>query len=296
MKKIRNAQKSEISTGAISKFIIIMVSLVVLLYLIIFVFRASPDTKNICRDSAQMMSSMPRTAGSQKFIQQIKLKCPLINIKITTPDKHKAMRQIAEAMRDTWYVFGEGKFNLFFYNGKNTFCLFHDLISFDGKGKKLQISYNDLLNFLDTQKMTGTNEKYCKYLFGTCPDSDKFSGYLKSSTNSKMFNTEHSYAVMYNYSKLSKQQWSKISGASLSTGVALVTGGIVIGIFTGGIALPFVFVAFGTIGTTSGIMIHDVADPVYNRWTATLSVIDLNKMQGKLSYCKPDQSYDTPWG
>jgi len=295
MTKIKQNRKSEISTGAISKYIIIIASLVVLFYFIIFVFHAAPDTNNICRSSAQMISSMPRTKGTQQLIQQIKLKCPLINVKITTSDKNTALRQIAEAMRETWYSFGEGKYNLFFHYGKNTFCLFHELISFQGDGKNLKISYNDLMNFLDTEKMTDTDEKYCQYLFGTCPDSKTFSNNLGTAGTTK-FNTEDTYAVMYNYSKISKQQWSKISGASLAGGITLTAIGIVLGVATGGIAVPFVFVAIGTIGTTSGIMIHNVADPINDKWTATLSVIDLNKMQGKLSYCNPNQEYDTPWG
>ncbi len=284
-------KKSSMSTKEIMIFMFVVIALLVFTVLLYQIFRSTPNTDNVCRDSAETMSSMIRRSSTKTIINNIRLNCPLQRIVIDSDNQDQALRKIAEAMRSTWYVFGEGKFNLFFSSSEQKFCLFHDLINFTGKGKSLKITTYDLIRYLNTHKMKNSNEKYCDYLYGGCLTDDQL-GKLKG--YSTLLNTDHTYGTLFNYTKFDETKYGSITRTA--TSVAVVAGAVLIGVFSGGTATPLSILILGTLssgGTVVAVMSHNSIDTTKSKWYATISLIDLSKSKNSFKNCNPAQNYDT---
>lgn len=113
-----------------------MVLLVIALVLLVLYFsfvkgvaNASGRSADVtaCRASVELNAKLH--LGGIEFPGS--LKCPARKLSITGTDNSKANQQLAEAMRDCWYQYGEGRLNIF--SGEGTFCSVCNFAKIDTK-------------------------------------------------------------------------------------------------------------------------------------------------------------------
>jgi hypothetical protein len=212
------------------------------------------DTPNdICRESVKNNAALK--FGGLDFSEDIA--CPAQRIEIEEDlskdaGQKTAKKTIAEAMRDCWEIYGEGKLNLF--SGEGTFCSVCSLISF------AEPKTTELRGFTDyyySEKIIGGTGKglvYSQYTGGVYKgEMFKDQNSIAVDTEKDVLDTSQIYAVIFYYPKGEKHIGTFVNRMSMaSPGLAVGTGTIALG--GGAIAVGSALSATG-IGASVGIPI-----------------------------------------
>jgi hypothetical protein len=180
--------------------------------------------------------------------------CPTQEKKVPGKNEKKAFRMMADEMYKCWDNFGRGKLELFpTESGTETdYCVLCTVMEFDTKGKEL----HGFWNFLIEEDAPLAGHSYYQEFTGIAPtdvveNADGTKTTLDNFRNDEknMINTDHSYAVMYTYSKETGIWDRKWKGGVLGT-VGLVAG-LVAGSFVPGgfmITVPAALALGGAAG------------------------------------------------
>jgi len=284
------SKKAEITTQQIVLLIILIMSFAVILFFLFKLNLGKTTDKEICHNSVVMRGSSVIPADT------VSLNCKRSYVcltedgsceQMTKPDIKKVeeindvYQVLADEMVDCWWMFGEGKIN---YIGKDmterVYCSICTQLAFDDSLNKIEgiedtISKDELYNYLSVQKISGGEETYAEYLFGTNGINQLKQIALGEGVKDATFGTieiDKQYFVMMGIiSEVGVWKWAFSGGgvgavvggitavAVLSNPVAWVGGLIVLG---GSVAGG---VAGATVGPSAAELIEpEISSPIIN--------------------------------
>lgn len=226
----KKAQRTEILKAIIVLFLIAVFTGI---YLGIKSNLEEMSVEDMCRNSVKIASYKVSGMGLYENI-----KCPTQYQTITQTSNEEIKNEIAERMRKCYWMFGEGKFELFEEESEN-FCAVCYVLDFKEKKK-----ITGLTNYLLTNKLQGSQISYYEYL----TPFQKTEDLVAQTTNAKedFIDTHQKYAIMFNYVKPGYISWLEAGGAAGGAGVAT---GLVITYFIPGVNV-FSIVGTGIVAAT----------------------------------------------
>ncbi|MDD5650571.1 MAG: hypothetical protein PHF86_09180 [Candidatus Nanoarchaeia archaeon] len=217
----------------------------------------------ICRQSIQLNAQ--KVLGIQKFSTPIN--CPSNNF--TIKDEKSANKDIANAMYDCWYKFGEGELD-FMGSDKGSFCYLCSKINFDDSLKDKEL--DGLGNYLLDTK-TSAGQTYADYLF-THPN------YLDLTSLNKIPTTNPLY-VMYIFDTTNYPRQKGLETYAKGAVISCVSAGA-IGLIGGGIsAIPACAIGAGGFVFLELVFVNPSANQV--KFKPSVALISSTEATAKCS-------------
>jgi len=236
--------KKSLSQKIIVGFIIVIVSAIVFLLIMKYIFGGVEDLthKQKCKNAVAIFSA---TQWRQYQLRPYTIECPIVEKYLYgDPAKKRqadAMKRIiADLMADTWDVYGENKMNLFDTSG--IYCAVYSVIEFDQKGKQLA-GFNA---FLTERLIPSKGITYMDYL-----TNEKVSA--SASVKDTPIDMSKKYAVVLVYSRDQSAIADFITrlGGGGQTGAFAGTIGVGVG-GAGAAAIGIAFLGGGWVVATAG--------------------------------------------
>mgnify|MGYP005846509873 CR=1 FL=1 len=243
-----------ITTGTLAA---ILIGLAVAIVIFVFVGRwyatlQAYTPKAQCRGSVEK-HILTGIGGIEQFRTEIV--CPPQEILLdqdldSEAGRQEALAQLAALMADAWWVFHEGKAELF--AGEGLYCAIYAWIDFAEKGKSL----TGLIGYMRDTKLPGRDISYMDYLSGyVTPQASAYVDDYARLAGIERFDdaidSSQSWAVLFVYAKgkdfISKaiEDWAGgRAKAALLSGLFSYAGGVTVGLYLfGTAAMPYVGVA-----------------------------------------------------
>ena len=168
-------KRGELTSKQLITIIILIVSFAIILIFFFALNLKSEISKESCRNSIILKSSIPI------FKDVVKLKCRTEEVcisasedckgagsravKVKVKNEEEVYKELADLMRDCWWMMGEGKIEFVGFFG-GTSCAICSVVYFDEKVQDMEIDYNGLYNYLQNNKVPGKDFSYLFYLTG----------------------------------------------------------------------------------------------------------------------------------
>ncbi len=247
----------ELTTQQIVMLIILITSFAIILFLLFRLNLGKTTDKELCYNSVvtKGTSVLPKESISLNCQRQYTcitfdgscegLTKPEI-VKVKTLDE--VYKRLADEMADCWWMFGEGKVD---YVGekatKKNYCSICSQILFDDSLKNIKgidesISKDKLYDYLANQKISGKENTYAEYLFGTSNVNQ-----LK-----ELVLEQHKVQGTFGNIEIGKQYFVVMG---ITNQVGGVVGWTIAGGATLGVVLGSIFIASNPIGWIAGAII-----------------------------------------
>lgn len=157
-------------------FFIAIISLVIILYVIVYMKNSQNFSKEACHEAVIYRGTIYEVAEhgtleygkalEQEAVSAIHLKCQTEDVLIDTSSKEEIKRKMADEMAACWAMLGEGKVN-FFGRGWNdeSRCVVCSKISFSGSAKNSE-NIDNFLEYLAGTNMPDKDITYADFFMG----------------------------------------------------------------------------------------------------------------------------------
>ncbi|MEM2956186.1 MAG: hypothetical protein QW041_01240 [Candidatus Pacearchaeota archaeon] len=250
---MKNKKGLTITTIVIT--IVIIMSFIILLAVVNQIVELIPSTfnKEACRDSVIARAAIKNLpVGGELATKKIPLKCKTEYIcltmggecptgynKISVRNKEDINKEIANAIHDCWWMFGEGKLN--FLSSEwitKEKCIICSIIAFDDKIQQEYPEIAGLNNYLSYNLVPNKNVTYLQYI------SNNMDVQPSISENDR-YSTKEKYSIIFGY--VAKGNLAKRVGCIVGGGAGATVG------FTLGSVVPIIGNIAGTgLGFTIG--------------------------------------------
>jgi len=290
--------KGEITTQQIVTMIILLASFAIILFFLGRLGLGETTDQEICHNSVITRGSaaIPTEAAPLKCQREyVCITSDNSCDQMTKPTKKKVQTKedvygvLAEEMADCWWMFGQGEID---YVGKDAlpklYCSICSQVAFDNSidfFTDSQINEEEFYKYLGANKISGEEETYLEYFYGT-KDLSEIKKLL--SDQNVEFGVidlnKQQYIMMGITSKISKWTWVGI-GAGTIVGTTAVIALLPIG---GGSVIPAVgmlvkaSIGGSVLGTPVGFILEGISGNDY----LSPSIIEVNSDEYKALECK----------
>lgn len=273
MLKFLKYKKGEMTVQQIVILIVLILSFAVILFFLLKLNIGGQTKSELCQNSVSMranaplssLNSYPLNCQRQYLCLSKTGKCdaPLTNPTVErVSTKDDVYNALSENLANCWAMYGQGKLN---YIGSDTlpklYCSFCSQIAFDSSVKKIfngdSFNKQEFYNYMSLTNMTGKDETYSEYIYGTNNFSKEYKGDFGKVNLNKQY-----YSLIGITSDVSTLGWVGI-GAGLAT-ASLLTGGI------GALSFSAVAITSTTGGAIGGLVFSPIAGSISRTDGATL--------------------------
>jgi len=239
---ILNKKSQEPGTQGIVVMVLLLLSLVALFTFLAIIFLPSIFDESICRASVEKNKNMHLIRGMDISKE---INCRTNELTIAGDDEQQMKRILANEMRDCWYQYGEGKWNLF--SGEGSFCAICSIVDFETEKPLTGFS-----KYLMDTTLPNKDITYADYLQGY---STKQTEKIKSAMTPEQIkafeketlDTTKKYAIVFSYVRGQDQMEEYARHVTMQTesGKYSAYASVAVGGATA-VAVTFTFIALGS--------------------------------------------------
>ncbi len=155
-------RKSQLNSYLVSIIAIMLSFIIIVGFYKFYLSRADAKAEAIaCNSLVRGVDKL----GKLTFLVNIKNKCKVSKYEIKSDNKEEVFKEIAEAMRDTWFKYGEGKYDFMSkFSGGKKWCFLGAIVKFDKKiGDDGNIDIKEFNEWLKNSKFK-KGDKEVKYI------------------------------------------------------------------------------------------------------------------------------------
>lgn len=281
-------RRGEITTTQLVTIIILIASFSVILFFIFRLNLGEITDKEICHNSVLARGSsilpsesIPLNCRRNYLCLTSDGSCETLTkpIKEKVDAKEEVYNILAEEMANCWWMFGQGEVN---YVGDDFFeklyCSICTQVAFDDSLKEKfterTIDKEDLYVYMRDNKVSGRDETYLSYLYGTNDLVRIKEEFDQQNVGFGSIDLDKQYYIMMGItSEVSKLQWAIVGAGTVATIAFLPIAGTGWGIGFG------LAVASGAVGGTGGSLLGFMVEGLSGNEYLSPSVIEVNSQE-----------------